>query len=165
MDKFKQFLEKLYAEEYANLYESAFLMLGDLFLAEDAVEEVFVTIICHRRWWTQQSESERVRYAKKICLATCKKILKKRDRFFMMGYMDDVGEGDDSSDMKRSLIEQGEDLKIALSFLKKEDRAIFEDKYFNGLTHKAIANKYGISENLVAKRLERGRILLRSKIQ
>ena len=83
----------------------------------------------------------------------------------MMGYMDDVGEGDDSSDMKRRLVEQGEDLKIALSFLKKEDRAIFEDKYFNGLTHKAIANKYGISENLVAKRLERGRILLRSKIQ
>lgn len=165
MDKFKQFLEKLYAEEYANLYESAFLMLGDLFLAEDAVEEVFLTIICHRRWWAQQSKRERVGYAKKICLVTCKKILQKRERFFMTEYMDDVGVGDNSSDLKRNQLESGEDLRLALSFLKKEDRMIFEDKYFNGLTHKEIANKYGISENLVAKRLERGRMLLRAKIK
>ena len=165
MDKFEQYLEKLYIEEYANLYESAFLMLGDLFLAEDAVEEVFVTIICHRRWWAQQSEKERVGYAKKVCVVTCKKILKKRERFFMREYIDDAGMGDDTSDLKRGILEKGEDLRIALAFLKEEDRLIFEDKYFNGLTHKAIANKYGISENLVAKRLERGRILLRSKIQ
>ena len=165
MEKFKGYLEELYVKEYANLYESAVLMLGDLFLAEDAVEEVFVTIICHRRWWEQQSERERVKYAKKICGITCRKILEKKERFFMAEYMDDVGVGDDASDMKRGQIEQGEDLKIALSFLKKEDRAIFEDKYFNGLTHKAISEKYGISENLVAKRLERGRMLLRGKIK
>ena len=40
MDIFRQRLEELYFEEYANLYESAVVMLGDLFLAEDAVEEV-----------------------------------------------------------------------------------------------------------------------------
>ena len=165
MDNFKQYLETLYLEEYANLYESAVVMLGDLFLAEDAVEEVFMTIICHRRWWVQQSARERVGYAKKICVVICKKILKKRDRFYMKEYMDDIGEGDDTSNLKCSLFEQEEDLKNALSFLKKEDRGMFEDKYFNGLTHKTIAKKYGISENLVAKRLERGRQLLRRKIK
>ena len=165
MDKFKRYLEDLYFKEYANLYESAVLILGDVFLAEDAVEEVFVTIICHRRWWEQQSEKERVKYAKKICGIICRKILKKRENFYMTAYVDDVGEGDETSDMKRRQAEQSEDLKLALSFLKKEDRAIFEDKYFNGLTHKAISEKYGISENLVAKRLERGRMLICGKIK
>ena len=160
MDKFTEYLEKLYNEEYSELYQRAVLMLGDFYMAEDAVEEVFVTIICHFRWWTNLSEIDRVRYAREVCMAVCKRMLKKRERFYMCEFKAELGDGDYRSVKERELLENEDALRYALTFLKKEDREMFKDKYYGGLSNKAIAKKYCISEALVAKRLQRGRTIM-----
>lgn len=157
MDKFTECFEKLFLEEYADLYQKAVQLLGDFYMAEDAVEEVFVTVICHYRWWTELKEEDQISYARKICELICKRMLKKRERVYVCEFREDMAEGDYSSVRERESVENEETLKYALSFLKKEDRDIFKDKYFAGLSNKDIARKYGIGEGVVAKRLQRGR--------
>ena len=160
MEKFTEYLEKLYQEEYSELYQMAVLMLGDFYMAEDAVEEVFLTIICHFRWWTELCEWDRVSYAKKVCNIVCKRMLEKRERFYMCEFKEEMSEGDYSSVKERELLENEDALRYALTFLKKEDREMFKDKYFVGLANKDIAKKYGVSESVVAKRLQRGREIM-----
>ena len=160
MDRLSEYLEQLYNEEYSELYHMAVLMLGDFYLAEDAVEEVFVTIICHFRWWTKLPERERVGYAKKVCALVCRRMLKKRERVYLCEFKEELGEGDLASVKERELLENEDALRYALTFLKKEDRELFKDKYYGGLSNKMLAEKYGISESVVAKRLQRGREML-----
>ena len=66
MEDFAGLLESLYRNEYVNLFDEAVRILGDYYLAEDVVEEVFLTILKHRIWWSVQKDNIRVKDARDI---------------------------------------------------------------------------------------------------
>ena len=165
MDKFPEQLEKLYKNEYYRLYMKAVNELGDFFLAEDVVEEVFVAIIRHNRWWSGISEKDRINYAEKMCSIICREFRKKRDRFKHVAYKDDVEERDEYQINAELRLIEREAMLQNLDNLDKEDKEIFLEKYFDGMSIKNIACLHGLTEANVTKRLQRGRRRLKGLVK
>ena len=157
MDKFPEQLEELYKNEYYNLYMKAVNELGDFFLAEDVVEEVFVAIIRHNRWWSGLPAKERVRYAEKVCSSICRECIGKRNKMKLVEYKDDIEEKDTNQINAQVKILEREAMMQALDKLDKVDKEIFVEKYFDGMNIKSIARIHNMTEHNVAKRLSRGR--------
>ena len=165
MDKFPEQLEALYKNEYYNLYMKAVNELGDFFLAEDVVEEVFVAIIRHNRWWSGLPAKERVRYAEKMCSSICREFIGKRNKIKLVEYRDDVEEKENKQVSAQVKILEREAMMQALDKLNKEDKEIFIEKYFDGMNIKSIARIHNMTEYNVAKRLSRGRKRLKGLIK
>ena len=165
MDKFPEQLEALYKNEYYNLYMKAVNELGDFFLAEDVVEEVFVAIIRHNRWWSGQPEKERIRYAEKICSSICREYVGKRNKMKLVEFREDVEEKDNIQADAQVRILEREAMMQALDKLDKEDKEIFIEKYFDGMNIKSIARIHNMTEHNVTKRLSRGRQRLKGIIK
>lgn len=165
MDDFKDKLEEIYKEEHYRLYMKAVDALGDFFLAEDVVEEVFVTIIMHYRWWNGLSKKDRVKYAEKTCALLCEEILRTREKRRQLPYKDDVPEKDYCEAKEQVNFLEREMLLKYIGKLSKEDQEIFAQKYFDGLSIKSIAQIHNISEAKVSQRLSRGRKYLKRVIK
>ena len=165
MDKFPKMLEELYRNEYYRLYMKAVNELGDFFLAEDVVEEVFVAIIRHNRWWSGLSERDRVKYAEKTCSSICREFLRKREKVRLVAYKDDVEERENNQMSAQVRMIEREAMLKYLEKLDKEDQDIFIEKYFDGLSIKSIAGIHHMTEATVAKRLSRGRKILKKYIK
>lgn len=165
MDKFPEQLEELYHNEYYRLYMKAVNELGDFFLAEDVVEEVFVAIIRHNRWWSGLSVKDRVKYAEKMCISIAREMGRKRDRFKYVEYREDVEEKEDTQVNAQVRLLEREAMMQSLEKLDREDKEIFVEKYFDGLSIKSIAGLHYMTEANVAKRLSRGRKKLKRIIK
>ncbi|MGN0373931.1 MAG: RNA polymerase sigma factor [Butyrivibrio sp.] len=155
MEDFAGLLESLYRNEYVNLFDEAVRILGDYYLAEDVVEEVFLTILKHRVWWSVQKDNIRVKYARDICRIICLDLLKCRDGTRLIEFREDVP-SDEENVITTSVIER-DNINTYLSPLNETDRKIFEYRYCYGMSVKEIAGICGISENNVSQHLSRGR--------
>ncbi len=165
MDKFPKMLEELYRNEYYRLYMKAVNELGDFFLAEDVVEEVFVAIIRHNRWWSGLPEKDRIKYAEKICSSICREFLRKREKVRLVAYKDDVEERENNQISAQVRMLEREAMLKYLENLDGVDQDIFVEKYFDGLSIKSIASIHNMTESTVAKRLSRGRKKLKNYIK
>lgn len=154
-DEFVKLLEELYQKKYSELYRRAYEMLGDRYAAEDAVEEVFVTIMGHQVWWTKQNENVRFEYVVRTCETVCCKILEEREKVRLIEYEEKTPENDDGR-MELG-VEQGVEVSGYLDKLSELDKAIFEERYFENHTVKEIAQHNNMSENNVSKHLARGK--------
>lgn len=165
MDKFPEMLEELYRNEYYRLYMKAVNELGDFFLAEDAVEEVFVAIIRHNRWWSGLGERDRIKYAEKICISICREFMRKREKIRLVAYRDDVEERENSQISAQVRMVERDAMLRCLEKLNDLDQEIFIEKYFDGLSIKSIAGIHNMTESAVAKRLSRGRKKLKNYVK
>lgn len=154
-DEFVKLLEELYQKKYSELYRRAYEMLGDRYAAEDAVEEVFVTIMGHQVWWTNQNEKVRFEYVMRACETVCCKMLAEREKVRLIEYEEKTPENEDGR-MELG-VEQGVEVSGYLDKLSELDKAIFEERYFGDYSVKEIAQHNNMSENNVSKHLARGK--------
>ncbi len=165
MDKFPEQLEALYRNEYYRLYMMAVNEVKDFFLAEDVVEEVFVAIIRHNRWWSGIPEKDKVQYAERMCISISRELTRRREKVRFIEYRDDVEERENTQISAQVRLLEREAMFQTLEKLDKEDRDIFVEKYFDGLSIKSIAGLHGMTEYNVAKRLSRGRKKLKKYVK
>lgn len=160
---FVQLLEKLYREQYTQIYRKAYELLGDAFAAEDATEEVFVAIIGHQVWWTKQNESIRLDYVMKTCESVCCKMVENREKVRFIEYEEKTPENQDGRMEKQ--VEQSMEVSEYLENLSELDRKIFEERYYGNHTVKEIAFMNNMSENNVSKHLSRGKDKILGRIE
>lgn len=163
MEIFWIYLEKFYRQKYDGLFRIAKTLLGDVYLAEDAVEETVLRIISHYRWWMKLSEPNRLMYAQNICRNVCEEFLKKKNKYLWLEFDEEMGEGYIEKELERLF--ELEVLRYGLGFLHKEDRKIVFEKYYLGWNNKKIARMHNTTENNISKRLQRGRELIRKIIK
>lgn len=154
MGDFKTLVEELYREEYDRLCGIGMEKLKDAYMAEDAVEEVFLTILKHRIWWSSQNKEVRIKYAEHICRLVCNKFLEKRNQVRLIEFKEDVP---DDNDTQAGEIIEKETISNYLGSLKESDRNIFECRYCKEMSVKEIAAECNLTENTVSQRLSRGR--------
>lgn len=163
-NKTKELMGHLYVECKMELYETALEAVKDTYLAEDIVDDVFLHIIYHHRWWKDQKYEVRKKYADTICAMLCKRYQKDQSKIKAYSYSDEVLFTKALTTSCYTKYVESEVIRQLLKALKVADRDIFKKRYFNELPVHKIAEETNMSENNVSQRLARGRKLLRREL-
>lgn len=151
---------QLYDRYRPRLFRLALVLgRGDELLAHDTVQAVFVTAAAKLR--RIESEGHLWNWLARVARQHLAKAWRQQQRdsaVIAMADPPDVADADQSD----AVLE--EHLDVALQAMDDEDRRIIEWFYFDGLSHREIADQLSSTPKAVSSRLERARTRLRSMI-
>lgn len=144
------------------VYQVAYKILRDPYLAEEVVQETFVNLWINKEYIDQSKEITSFIFviAKRICLNNLRK-LKYANTYLTqvsVQYINDVQEKIEYSEFEKSMIS-----KVAL--LPKQQRIAFELSRFEGFTHQQIADKMGVSPHTVKNHIAQALAYLRKSFR
>jgi RNA polymerase sigma factor (sigma-70 family) len=144
-------------------YRWAYNRLQDAQLAEDAVQEAFITAYTHLD--ELKDPAAFPAWFKRIVVTSCNR-LTRRKQLATEAYEEDYSGGpssaDPSSDYETQ--EQEETVKEAVFGLPKHERVVIEMFYFSNYSQQEIAERLAIPITTVKKRLQYAREHLREKM-
>lgn len=150
--------EELFDKYKKLLLYTAYNILHDYSLAEDAVSEAYIRIYFNLHKIEDTKSPKAISFLVTIVRNTSLTILEK-ERKYVVPQDDEIEIADDGYNMEESVISEaitGDMLKI-VDGLKEELRAPFLLKYAHDLSYKEIASLLNISENNVAVRINRAK--------
>jgi RNA polymerase sigma-70 factor (ECF subfamily) len=151
---------KLYERHQRRLFRFALVLgRGEETLAHDAVQAAFVTAAKKLR--SVQSEEHLWNWLARVARQHLAKVWRQRQRNSTVIGMADLPECIDGGEPD-SVLE--ECLDAAILMMDARERELVEWFYFDGLSHKEIAERLGATPKSVSSRLERARAKLRAAI-
>lgn len=157
----------LYAATVENQLYFATAFLKDAALAEDAVQEVYVSL--YRNLNKIANGSLFVAYLHRICYNTCVDFQKKRSRqkyelnVDLLAYQVDRDIGASPHD-RYAALEQANELYAALGSLPDELRAAFLMRYYQKMKISSIADAMTLSESTVKRYIKQAKQRLHSAL-
>lgn len=153
------------AENRARLVALCYGITGDPDVAEDLSQEALYEAWRNRHKLHDPSGTWPwlAAIARNVCLRWCRARGREQARLAPAGEGPDLEIPDDGYDLDAEL-ERGELVELldrALALLPPETREVLVEQYVRESPHAEIAERLGLSEGAVAKRLERGRLRLR----
>lgn len=146
-------LEYLYGEYYEEMKKIAYVILRDIYLAEDAVQEVFIKIIIHFNELNFQDYNKTRNLLITITKNTAIDIYRKTRKAKTLPVREEILEDTKIFDA----IEINNTFKTYFSKLPINYSTILRLKYIDDLSNTEIAHILEIREDNVRKRLERAR--------
>ncbi len=157
-------LGRIYEKHKNKMYSAAFSILGDSYLAEDAVHEAFVAIARNIGKLGDADSPETAAYALRAAKTRALNILKKnRKEIFIEEDMDIPFE---ESEFER-IISESDISKIAdcINKLPEKYRTVIVLRYLDDMKPKRIADLLGLNGETVKKRLLRARAMLKNMLK
>ena len=152
-------LERVMTDHEAALLRLCFAYLGELPLAEDAVQETFVK--AYKGYERFRGESGETTWLARIAINTCKDI--RRSNWFRRVdrrvALDSLPEGSEP------FTERDDTLTRAVMVLKPKLREVVLLHDWQGLTAEATAEALGISRSTMYNRLDKAHRLLRKELE
>jgi RNA polymerase sigma-70 factor (ECF subfamily) len=149
---------ELYDRYHQRLFRFALVLgHGDEALASETVQSVFVTAAARLR--RAESEEHLWNWLARVGRQQIAKSWRQRRQDSTVVSVADLPECAEIPEPDSVLEEK---LDAALLAIEPEDRELIEKFYFNGLSHKQIAEQLGATPKAVSSRLERTRARLRS---
>lgn len=152
-----------YSRMYSVLYNTAFSRLHDRHIACDLVNDAFVEVLRHRRWWCAQKCSVQEEYLRAACERLCAAYFRKERKLFYVPYDEEKESGADEGGI--ALAELRQSLDKCLELLEPGERRLIRGKYFENYGTKQLAALIGISEANVLQRLVRARRRLKAILE
>ncbi|MBD5158528.1 MAG: RNA polymerase sigma factor [Butyrivibrio sp.] len=149
-----------YSRMYSVLYNAAFSRLHDRDIACDLVNDAFVEVLRHRRWWCAQKCSVQDKYLQAACERLCGAYLRKERKHFYISYDEKKESG--AAEGGIALAELRQSLDKCMELLDPVERRLIRGKYFENYGTKQLAALIGISEANVLQRLVRARRRLKA---
>jgi len=151
-------LEKAMAEYETSLVRMCYAYLGDLSLAEDAVQETFVK--AYKGYHTFRADADEKTWLMRIAINTCKDIrrsawLRHTDRKIVL---------EDLPESTAPFSALDDTLARAVMALKPRLREAVLLHYYQGMSAPEAARALGISRAAIYSRLERARTALREAL-
>lgn len=150
-------LADLFRLHHTELVRLAVLLVQDQPTAEDAVQDVYLTLETRRR--VLGRESEDLAYIRACVLNRCRSVLRHRRVVSraapFIGSLADLGVGD-SAESQAIKAEERREVLIALAGLPARRREVLVLRYYVGLTEAEIASTLGISQGSVKSAAARG---------
>jgi RNA polymerase sigma-70 factor (sigma-E family) len=151
-------LADLFRLHHAELVRLAVLLVHDQPTAEDAVQDVYLTLQTRRR--VLHRESEDLAYIRACVLNKCRSVLRHRKVVGRVGKLidsfDDVTEDGDSPESQAIKTEERRRVLVALAGLPTRRREVLVLRYYSGLSEAEIARTLGISQGSVKSAAARG---------
>jgi RNA polymerase sigma factor (sigma-70 family) len=149
---------ELYDRYHQRLFRFALAVgRGDETIAHEAVQSVFVTAATKLR--RVESEAHLWNWLARVTRQHLAKVWRQQGRDSAIVAVVDLPECADSGKSDSAL---EENLDAALLVIEPQDRQLIEWYYFDGLSHKEIAERLCATPKAVSSRLERARAKLRS---
>ena len=158
--------KKLYYEFNPRLYQYAFKMLKDHFLAQETVHDVFLKIWQNRQSIFSEGDSLKnylYRTTHNLCLDTLKKSKTQKAVIFIVISSEEWMSlfekhyDDDCFAEKIEMDEIGTAIDLMIEKMPKQRREIFKLCKDKGMSNKEIAEKIGLSESSVRTHLQLAR--------
>ena len=151
---------QLYDRYHQRLFHLVLLLAhGDELLAQDTAQAVWVTTAAKLR--KVESEAHLWNWLARVARQHLAKAWRQQQRDSAVVGVADLPESAEA-DQSDALLE--EHLDAALQAVEGEERALLESFYFDGLSHKEIADQLNLTPKAVSSRLERARAKLRELI-
>lgn len=157
-------LARIY-EKYKNkMYSAAFLILGDSYLAEDAVHEAFIAIARNIGKLGDAELPETAAYAQRAAKTRALNILEKNRKETFID--EDLDIPFEEREFER-IISESELSRIAdcINLLPEKYRVVIVLRYLDDMKPRRIAEVLGLNTETVKKRLLRGRAMLKNMLK
>lgn len=156
-------IKRLFIEYYSRLVDFVMYMMGDLDMAENCVQDVFLNLLLRKKNISIESDIKVYLYSatKKNCLRYL------RDLKIKQKYIVRNVEVKNVQETPKDEINQGEILqaiKEAIQDLPTKTRTVFSMKKLDGLTYSEIARVQGISIKTVETHMGRALKIMRKKL-
>ena len=153
--------QELYDRYHERLFRFALVLgQGDEPLAGETVQSVFVAAVTKLR--RVESEEHLWNWLARVARQQLAKTWRQRQQHSIVVGVPDLPECADTPDLDPVL---EENLDAALQAIEAEDRQLIEWFYFDGLSHREMAEQLGATPKAVSSRLERARTRLRSLLK
>lgn len=154
-----RFIEKLYTLYEQKMYQAAYRILHDSWLAEDAVQEAFINLMKHSIYFEDAESEDCKRYIITVIKHSSITIYNKKKREQEILYLTDEG----TNLQKTSLPDDTEtDIEDLISRLPEKYYAVVNCLVIKNLSAKETAIKLGITDATVRKRFERAKKILKA---
>jgi RNA polymerase sigma-70 factor (family 1) len=151
----------IFDQYYESIRSFAYYKTGDVDLADDIVQEVFLKL------WTNRNDvkSETVKsLLYTIASNTIKNHFKHQKVVYSFQKQDQSNEFSDEADSDLRQEELNRKLQDALSEIPEKSREVFLMNRIEGLTYSDIADRLGLSVKAIEKRMSEALSILRSRI-
>lgn len=151
---------ELYAMTYQKQYNYSYYYLKDSYLAQDAVQEVYIHVLKHIK--DIKDPQLFMAWLNQITFRTCFDICKKRDRHYgeinplALELKEDLYE-DHNPEEKTQKQDECYRLQKAINNLPPNEQQVIVMKYFNNMTIDEIVQATGISRSTVKRYLASGK--------
>jgi len=162
-------LTDLYAAHWNSLVRLSWLLVGDQQLAEETVQEAFVSM--HSHWPQLRNQDLALAYLRRCVVNSSRSVLRHRkveDRYLSAQASARTAHGitDEPSAETRALEHAaGARLTAALGRLPRRQREVLTLRYYLDLSEAQIANALSISAGSVKAHAHRGLVALRSEME
>ncbi|MGZ6890091.1 SigE family RNA polymerase sigma factor [Oryzihumus sp.] len=162
-------LTDLYAAHWASLVRLAWLLVRDQQVAEEAVQDAFVSV--HARWQQLRDPEAALAYLRRSVVNTSRSVVRHRvveDRHLAREASSPTTPWrttEASAEERAVAREQGEELLEALRGLPRRQREVLVLRYYLDLTEAQIADALGISPGSVKSHAHRGLSSLRTQME
>ncbi|GAA1237763.1 SigE family RNA polymerase sigma factor [Oryzihumus leptocrescens] len=162
-------LTDLYAAHWASLVRLAWLLVRDQQVAEEAVQDAFVSM--HARWQQLRDPEAALAYLRRSVVNTSRSVVRHRvveDRHLAREASSPTSPWrttEASAEERAVAHEQGEELLSALRGLPRRQREVLVLRYYLDLTEAQIADALGISPGSVKSHAHRGLSSLRTQME
>lgn len=153
-------LERLFDLYEMKMYKTAFRILNDEGQAEDAVQDAFVKVMSCLHKIKDPQALETKYYMLRLIKSTAIDIYRKNKKDWenllwdSEDFLKNQKVYDDTGILK---CESRQMIRTILEMLDQKYRDILELKYYFGLSHRECSRLLGVSEDVIAKRLERAK--------
>ena len=154
-----RFIEKLYMLYEQKMYQIAYRILQDSWLAEDAVQEAFIKLMRHKVYFEDAESADCKRYIITVIKHSSITIYNKKKKEKELLYLTDEGE------IFREAIAPGnaeENIEDLISKLPEKYYAVVNCLAVKNLSTKETAEELGITDAAVRKRFERAKKMLKA---
>ena len=151
-------LEKAMTKYETSLVRMCYAYLGDLSLAEDAVQETFVK--AYKGYHAFRADAEEKTWLMRIAVNTCKDIR----RSAWLRHSDRRRAPEDLPEGAEPFSARDDTLARAVMALKPRLREAVLLHYYQGMSTPEVAQALGISRTAVYRRLEKARAVLREAL-
>lgn len=157
-------LALIYEKHKNKMYSAAFAILGDSYLAEDAVHEAFVAIARNIGKLGNAEAPETSAYALRAAKTRAINILEKNRKEVFID--EDTEIPFDESEFERIVSESAlSRIAECINRLPEKYRTVIVLRYLDEMKPKRIAELLGIKVETVKKRLHRGRAMLKNVLK
>ena len=152
-----RFMEKLYTLYEQKMYQAAYRILQDSWLAEDAVQEAFIKMMKHRVYFEDAESDDCKRYIITVIKHSSITIYNKKKRENEILYLTN-----EETNLRETatLDDTGTDLEDLISELPEKYYAVVNCLAIKNLCVKETAAELGITDAAVRKRFERAKKML-----
>jgi RNA polymerase sigma-70 factor (sigma-E family) len=151
----------LYTAHYRQLVRLAALLLRDVAMAEEVVQDAFVSM--HSSWRRLRDQEKALAYLRRSVVNGSRSALRRRtvEEKYAPAPMPDAASAEHSA---LGLLEQ-QQLTAALRTLPRRQREVLVLRYYSDLSEAQIADAMGISRGAVKSHASRGMSTLRSLLE